>query len=68
MRPTGEGLTPREIDILRRICGGGTNGEIAAAMGLTEGTVKNYVSQLYAKLGVRHRAEAIAAARAHGVW
>lgn len=61
-------LTAREVDMLRRICAGNTNAEIAVALHLTEGTVKNYVSQLYAKLGARHRAEAVAAARERGLW
>ncbi|MCL6443477.1 MAG: LuxR C-terminal-related transcriptional regulator [Alicyclobacillus sp.] len=41
------------------MCHGSTNSEIAATMYLTEGTVKNYVSSIYQKLGVRHRAEAV---------
>jgi two-component system, NarL family, response regulator DesR len=63
-----DALTGREVEILRQICAGATNGEIAAHLHLTEGTVKNAVSQLYAKLGVRHRAEAVAAARDRGLW
>lgn len=66
--PTRSTLSPREVELLRQICGGATNGEIAAALSLSEGTVKNYVSQLYAKLGVRHRAEAVTAARERGLW
>jgi two-component system response regulator DesR len=61
-------LTGREVEILRHICAGATNGEIATKLHLTEGTVKNIVSQLYAKLGVRHRAEAVAAALDRGIW
>ncbi|WP_239618064.1 response regulator transcription factor [Cohnella mopanensis] len=57
-----ETLTSRDIDILRKLCSGATNKEIAADLRLSEGTVKNYVSTLYAKLGVRHRAEAVKAA------
>lgn len=68
LAPSGETLTPREVELLRRLCAGATNGEIAANLSLSEGTVKNYVSQLYAKLGVRHRAEAIATARSRGLW
>ncbi|MCZ8516398.1 helix-turn-helix transcriptional regulator [Paenibacillus filicis] len=54
-----EGLTGRDLDVIRRIYAGAANAEIASALFLTEGTVKNYVSSLYAKLGVRHRAEAV---------
>jgi DNA-binding NarL/FixJ family response regulator len=60
-------LTPRELDILRQIAQGATNTEIAKVLYLSEGTVKNYVSTLYAKLGVRHRAEAIRVARERGI-
>lgn len=63
-----DGLTSREVALLRQICAGATNGEIATHLHLTEGTVKNIVSQIYAKLGVRHRAEAVAAARDRGLW
>lgn len=60
-------LTAREIDVLRKLCVGATNVEIAGALHLTEGTVKNYVSSLYTKLGVRHRAEAIRVAIERGI-
>ncbi|WP_256760419.1 response regulator transcription factor [Cohnella sp. WQ 127256] len=58
-----ENLTSRDIDIWRKLCSGATNKEIAADLHLSEGTVKNYVSILYAKLGVRHRAEVVNLAR-----
>ena len=63
--PTGgvDALTSRELTILGKLCAGATNKEIASALHLSEGTVKNYVSELYAKLGVRHRAAAIRVAR-----
>jgi two-component system response regulator DesR len=61
-----DALTSREIDILRKLSAGLTNGEIAIGLHLSEGTVKNYVSALYAKLGVRHRAEAVKIARDRG--
>ncbi len=57
-----DALTSRELAILRKLCEGATNKEIAAGFRLSEGTVKNYVSEIYAKLGVRHRAEAVRAA------
>jgi two-component system, NarL family, response regulator DesR len=62
-----EPLTVRDMDILRKLCAGATNGEIAGALHLSEGTVKNYVSSLYAKLGVRHRAEAVKLAHDKGI-
>jgi DNA-binding NarL/FixJ family response regulator len=54
------GLTPREADVLERIADGRTNPEIAAELFLTVPTVKSYVNQLFQKLGVRSRAEAVA--------
>lgn len=53
-----EQLTAREVEILRLVVGGYANREIAAALHLTEGTVKNYVSKILEKLGVRDRTRA----------
>ncbi|MGN7222175.1 response regulator transcription factor [Curtobacterium flaccumfaciens] len=53
-------LTPRELDVLQRIADGRTNPQIAAELFLTVPTVKSYVNQVFAKLGVRTRAEAVA--------
>ncbi|MED1204627.1 response regulator transcription factor [Heyndrickxia acidicola] len=65
---TGEvHLTPREWEILRRISQNQTNTEMAKALFLTQGTIKNYVSQLYMKIGVSNRAEAIRYALGKGI-
>jgi DNA-binding NarL/FixJ family response regulator len=56
----GGGLTDRERQILELIAGGNTNREIGSALHLAEGTVRNQVSQILAKLGVGSRAEAAA--------
>ncbi|ROS37428.1 MULTISPECIES: response regulator transcription factor [unclassified Curtobacterium] len=53
-------LTPREADVLERIAAGRTNPQIAAELFLTVPTVKSYVNQVFAKLGVATRAEAVA--------
>jgi two-component system response regulator DevR len=53
-------LTPRERQILELISAGKTNREIGAQLYLAEKTVKNYVSNLLAKLGMAHRSEAAA--------
>ncbi|SDQ09884.1 DNA-binding response regulator, NarL/FixJ family, contains REC and HTH domains [Curtobacterium sp. UNCCL20] len=53
-------LTPREADVLERIAEGRSNPEIAAELFLTVPTVKSYVNQVFTKLGVRSRAEAVA--------
>jgi DNA-binding NarL/FixJ family response regulator len=51
-------LTEREVEILRLIAEGRSNKEIAAALHLTEGTVKGYVSTIFDKLGVEDRTQA----------
>ncbi len=53
-------LTPREADVLERIAEGRSNPQIAAELFLTVPTVKSYVNQVFTKLGVRTRAEAVA--------
>lgn len=52
-------LTQREAEILRLIAGGFNNREIADAIGTSEGTVKNHVSSILSKLGVRDRVRAV---------
>jgi DNA-binding NarL/FixJ family response regulator len=52
-------LTQRELEILRLVAGGYANREIADALHLTEGTVKNHVSNVLWKLGVRDRTRAV---------
>jgi DNA-binding NarL/FixJ family response regulator len=51
-------LTERELDVLRQLSRGASNREIARALFLTEGTVKNHVSSILAKLGARDRTQA----------
>lgn len=52
-------LTERERDLLRQVARGRSNREIAHDLGLTESTVKVYLSTIFGKLGVRSRAQAI---------
>ena len=52
-------LTKRETEILALMAAGFNNGEIAAALGPSEGTIKNHVSNILAKLGVRDRVRAV---------
>jgi len=58
-------LTPQEMQVLAAIVEGKTNREIANALFLSEGTVRNYVSSILSKLGVANRAEAAAYAVQH---
>jgi len=53
-----EPLTKREIDVLRLLGVGETNREIADTLALSEGTVKNYISTILAKTGLRDRTQA----------
>ena len=53
-----ERLTPREREVLDALASGGTNKEIALALGITPGTVKTHVERLIGKLGVRDRTQA----------
>jgi DNA-binding NarL/FixJ family response regulator len=54
----GASLTPREHDILTLLADGQTNKDIARALGLSDGTVRMYVSTILAKLGATNRTEA----------
>lgn len=54
-----ERLSRREVETLRLVAGGHSNREIATAFGTTEGTVKNHVSSILGKLGVRSRTAAV---------
>jgi DNA-binding NarL/FixJ family response regulator len=54
-----EPLSSRELEILRLVARGYNNREIAEALTITEGTAKNYVSSILAKMGVRDRTRAV---------
>ena len=62
-----EPLSEREIDILRLLSQGLTNREIAQQLYLAEGTVKNYVTNILAKIGARDRTQAALRARELGL-
>lgn len=65
--PTGEPLTEREQEILRLMAQGLNNHQIAERLHLAHGTVKNYISRIFNKLGVENRAQAIVWAHQHGL-
>jgi DNA-binding NarL/FixJ family response regulator len=60
-------LTEQELRVLAHLAEGRTNREIADILVLGEGTVRNYVSSIFAKLHVNNRAEAAAYAAAHNI-
>lgn len=62
-----EPLTERELEILRLMASGIGNREIAAALVLSEGTVKNHVSSIFSKLDVTDRTKAVLRALAMGL-
>src|SRR5699024_8581485 len=62
-----EQLTERENAVLALMARASTNQEIAAALFVSEATVKSHVGSIFAKLGVRDRAAAIVFAFDHGV-
>lgn len=62
-----EFLTVREIAVLRLVAAGSTNREIAARLYLSEGTVKNHISRILGRLGLRDRTQAAIYARDHGL-
>ena len=61
------GLTNREIEVLRLIATGATNREVADALVISEGTVKNHLSNIFSRLGLRDRTQAVMYAREHGL-
>ncbi|MDN3649493.1 response regulator transcription factor [Reinekea marina] len=65
--PVQDPLTSREIEILRLMAGGYSNKEISRAIFKSEGTIKNHVSNILAKLGVRDRTRAVLKALELGV-
>jgi DNA-binding NarL/FixJ family response regulator len=60
-------LTGRELDVLALIGRGQTNGEIAAALFVSEGTVKTHINHMFTKLRLRDRAAAVVFAYDHGL-
>ena len=60
-------LTERELEVLRLIAGGATNREIAEALVVSQGTVKNHVSSILSRLGLRDRIQAALYAYDHNL-
>jgi DNA-binding NarL/FixJ family response regulator len=65
--PASEPLSQRELEVLGLIARGSTNREAAAALFISEATVKTHLLHVYAKLGVNDRAAAVAVAFERGL-
>jgi DNA-binding CsgD family transcriptional regulator len=61
------GLSAREVEVLRCVCAGHTNRQVAAALTISEKTVARHLSNIFAKLDVASRTEAAAFAFRHGL-
>jgi DNA-binding NarL/FixJ family response regulator len=66
-RSLREELSMREIQVIRELASGGSNKEIAMALGITENTVKAHLKSILAKLPARDRTEAVTVALQRGI-
>jgi two-component system, NarL family, response regulator len=66
-RMTGPELTNRELDVLRLLMAGMSNKQIAAALFISEGTVKTHVNNILGKLGASDRTQAVTTALKRGL-
>jgi len=66
-QPLVEPLSRRELEVLQQVATGASNKEIAAELFITEGTVKNHLTNILGKLGVRDRTQAALKAKEFGL-
>ncbi|MCM3521826.1 response regulator transcription factor [Curtobacterium sp. P97] len=67
MRAPRVSVSAREIEVLRLVADGASNGEVARALHISEATVKSHLVHVFSKLGVSSRTAAVSAARSAGV-
>ena len=60
-------LTPREAEVLKLVAAGMSNAEIAAALFVSNATVKTHINHIFAKIGVSDRAQAVRYAYERGL-
>ena len=60
-------LSEREVEVLQKMASGAANKEIAASLSISESTVKTHVANIFQKLNVSHRTEAVTAALQRGI-
>ena len=65
--PDADAPTARELDVLRQVARGASNREVAAALHISEATVKSHLLHLFVKLGVEDRTAAVTAALRRGL-
>jgi DNA-binding CsgD family transcriptional regulator len=65
--PPADGVTARELDVLRLLAAGESNASIARSLGITVHTVERHTANLYRKIGARGRADATAYALRRGI-
>jgi DNA-binding CsgD family transcriptional regulator len=65
--PFPNGLSAREVEVLRLLAAGNTNRQIAAALVVSVATAERHIANIYAKIGARGRADATAYALRHGL-
>jgi DNA-binding NarL/FixJ family response regulator len=66
--PSGESLTDRELEVLRLAARGLTNKQIGHDLDISDRTVQNHLANIYAKLGVASRTEAVTAGLQRGLF